>query len=373
MRRMFLIWLAVFALLLSACGRRQPLEQVWRVNIDGQLRRPPLVNGDLLLVAPRNGFVLALNRKTGGEQWRFAPEAGIWHESLSAGDGMVFVAGQDGVLYALNQDNGSVRWQHPLDADAPFPMLLTADGTLYLTTTTVDATLEEIQAGGATLWAFDASTGEVRWQFRTPDYIFQTPVEEGGRVYVGGTFYREVEIDEGGWMHLYALEAANGRQVWRIEAQDGFIKAIYATPERVAYIAYRDFVVGLDAATGTEVWRRDTGNWVPSLTGKGDTLWFGSANTKVHAWDVRTGDVLWETNLKGGSFNYLMHLPVPMNDRLYLITQRGDVVALKQDDGRVLWRFSTGGSVQTGIALASDGLLYVGDEAGYLTAYRIMQ
>ncbi|GAB4527920.1 MAG: hypothetical protein Fur0018_13750 [Anaerolineales bacterium] len=357
-------------LLLTGCRLGTPLELVWQADLGGALRRPPLIAGDTLLAAPLDGALRAFDRRSGALRWQFSPAAGVWHESLAADEARAFIAGRDGVLYALSLSDGQVIWTLPLGADAPFSMLRFEDG-LYLTTTTLDATLAQVKAGGAALWAVDAATGTVQWVFRSADYVFQSPFRVDNRIYVGGTYYNESPVDEGGWMHLYALNADDGSLVWRYDSTDGFLKAIYATETRLAYIAYTDFVVVLDTAYGQELWRRDTGNWVPSLTGSGDTVWFGSANTQVHAWDIRSGEVLWTHDLGNGSFNYTMHVPVPVGDRVYVLTQRGDIVSLRRGTGALRWRFATGREVQTGLAVSPDGWAYVGDQAGMLSAYRI--
>ncbi len=372
MRRLAWLWL-VSLIVLTGCRPKHPLEMAWQVDIHGALRRPPVIVEDTLLAAPLGGALMAFDRQDGRLRWQFSPAEGVWHESLVADASHAFIAGRDGVLYALNLADGQVAWSRPLQADMPFPIVVFGD-SLYLTSTTLYADLAQgVQAGGATLWALEAASGDVLWSFRTPDYVFQSPFRLGARVYVGGTYSREESVDEGGWMHLYALNAEDGTQVWRYDSTDGFIKTIYATEQYVAYIAYTDFVVVLDAVSGEELWRRDTGNWVPALVGSGNTVWFGSANTKVHAWDLSSSESVWTYDLGNGSFNYAMHAPVLMERRVYVLTQRGDIVALRRDTGALLWEFSTGNTVQTGLTVTPDGWLYLGTEHGMLQAYRIQR
>ena len=93
-------------------------------------------------------------------------------------------------------------------------------------------------------------------------------------------------------MLIYALDIKDASPIWIYESLDGYIKVIYATKQEETYIAYQDFVNGLDAETGKLIWRKDTGNWVPSLSGLENTIYFGSANTVVHALGIDNGEPL---------------------------------------------------------------------------------
>ena len=66
----------------------------------------------------------------------------------------------------------------------------------------------------------------------------------------------------------------------------------------------------MDAATGKMRWRLDTGNWVPTLSGAGNVIYYGSANTVVHAINADTGEVVWQFNIPEGTFNYVLGAPV---------------------------------------------------------------
>jgi outer membrane protein assembly factor BamB len=216
----------------------------------------------------------------------------------------------------------------------------------------------------------DAGTGDFLWMFESHGYILQTPYKYGDAIYTGGSYYNPgIDVDEGGPMKIYALDARDGSPRWVYQAEDGFVKAIYASQEAVTYIAYQDFINGLDSRNGELLWRKDTGNWVPSLSGSEDMVNFGSANTVVYALDMASGESLWEFNIPEGSFNYMLGAPVRVIDDLYFLSQRGDIHALNALDGSSLWSLSTGITARVGLAVSGPWLL-IGDQKGRVYAYR---
>jgi outer membrane protein assembly factor BamB len=347
---------------------------LWELKIDGALQASPVLVNDMVLVVPLDGKLLALNGQSGEILWRFSPDGStLWERSLTADSEHVWVAGKDGNLYAINAQDGSQLWKRSFGISIQFPILATKDA-LYVGTTKLGTTMtaDELKQGDATLWALNPMNGETLWSFKSTDYAFQTPFVKGDRIYVGGSFYYPAEkINEGGWIHVYALSAKDGNQIWKTTGKDGFIKSIYATDETVAYVAYTDFIVALSAQTGKETWRRDTGNWTPALVGSGQIIYSSAANTNVYVWQILDGSSLWEQNLGGGAFNYALGAPALLKDSVLVLSQRGDLYAFNRQNGVKLWSYSTGKMSQVGLAATEAGNLYFGDEKGNFYAYRI--
>ena len=342
----------------------------WRYAAEGAIDRPPLRVGDVLVFAPRGGPLTALDAESGTLRWQFDPPEGLWHRAFSADAGRVYIGLGDGHLVALNASSGAVLWDTELGINVQAPPRVQRD-TLFAASTFVGPGLEANPRGQAKLFALDVRSGGIRWAFTTDNYILQTPYATDDTVYVGGSYLDpEVNVEEGGMMRLYALSAVDGGQKWVYTAEDGFLKALYATDTRVAYVAYQDYISGVDAQTGELVWRGDTGNWVPSLTGSGERIFFGAANTLLYAWDVTSGAPLWVYNIAGEAFNYALGAPVFQNGKIYLLSQRGDMIALDAADGRELWRVSTGIKAREGLSVFGEWL-YIGDAAGGVYAYRL--
>ncbi len=125
----------------------------------------------------------------------------------------------------------------------------------------------------------------------------------------------------------------------------------------------------MDAATGKEIWRNDAGNWVPTMSGAGDVIYFGSANTRVNAVNVNDGRLVWEFDIPQGTFNYVLGAPVRAGGDVVFLTQLGDIFAVDAVTGAMRWSMSTG-LIGARIGLTvSDGWLFFGDAEGLMHAY----
>ena len=366
----------LFLLTLLGCSpqpRETPLKEdlslAWTIQADGAINHPPLIIADVVILAPSGGPLLALDLETGAAKWNFAPPEGIWERAYASDGKRVFVGVKGGSLAALDVSNGKLLWQVDLGINTQVPPFVD-DGIVYAPTAFVGPELTPNEHGRAKLFALDAKTGKQVWVFESEDYILQTPARNGETLFVGGNFYDPNPIDEGGHTRIYALDLATGSPLWNYESEDGFPKRLYATEETLVFVAYQDFMNGVDIATGELRWRFDTGNWTPSFLGAGDVIYFSSANTQVFAVNADTGETLWQFNIPAGTFNYLLDAPILLDGNLYFLTQQGDFFALDAANGQLLWQAATEVSTaRTSPAIGNDWLV-IGDIEGRVFGYR---
>ncbi len=372
MRRLLLLSVLVGMLQLGGAEAQvsEPptVKPTWTLQTDAPFNLSPHIQGERVLAASGNSL-WAVAVDSGTVHWRFQPPEGLWERSFTASDQLVWVALKDHALVALNLEDGHRVWKQDLGLNAQVAPLL-VDGVLYVVTSRVGEPLETLNEP-TYVWALRASDGTVLWKQETRHYAMQTPVLSEGWLYIGGSYYApEIEVDEGGPMMLISLNAATGEKRWEVRRTEGFVKALHATAERLVFIAYQDFLVGMSATTGDFLWKRDTGNWVPSLTGVGNVVYWGSANTRVFAYEVQSGTRLWEYDIPWGSFNYLLGAPAVRNGRLYGLSQRGYLFALEENSGKPQWSIATGLTSRVGAAFAP-GHAVVGDEKGLLAGFSI--
>ena len=340
----------------------------WTYESGDAINHPPLRVGDSLIVVPKDGPLLALDAETGNLRWQYDPGKRIWDRAYATDGRSIFVGIEGGQLAALDVESGEVNWQTDLGIDVQVPPFVAGD-VIYVPSTFVGPGLESDPQGKAKIFALNNRDGQEIWQFESENYILQTPFVLDDTVYAAGVYYDPQPVDEGGHTRLYALNAKDGSEKWAYETLDGFPKQLYATDTAVAYIAYTDFISGVDAASGELLWRRDTGNWVPTLSGADDTVYFGSANTVVHALDIHDGSVLWQHNIAEGTFNYVLGAPVRSGEDLLFLTQQGDIIGISADDGALRWHFPTEIAARTGLTVYGDWL-YIGDDQGVVYAYK---
>ncbi|MCP4423732.1 MAG: PQQ-binding-like beta-propeller repeat protein [Chloroflexi bacterium] len=354
----------------TALQNSDPIALIWTYDSGNAINHPPLPVGDVVIAVPQGGPVTALDAADGELRWQYAPPERIWDRAYVSDGRSLFIGLENGKLVALDLQTGDLHWEKELGINAQTPLYV-ADGVLYVPTTFVGPGLTADPFGQAKLFALNPDDGQEIWVFESNNYILQTPFRLGKTVYVAGSYEADIEIDEGGPMRLYALSANDGTEKWAFESLDGYPKQLYATETAVAYIAYQDFTSGVDAQTGAALWRKDTGNWVPTLSGSGDIVYFGSANTVVHALNMTDGTAVWRFNIPEGTFNYVLGAPIPLNGSLYFLTQQGDLFALDAGNGSQLWQYPTGIiAARTNPSIANN-TLFIGDADGVIYAFTI--
>lgn len=362
--------------LTNACGLNQTekplldenISLAWSFPTGGPINHPPLVVSDVVIVVPAGGHLLALEAVTGTLRWEYNPPEGIWDRAYISDGTRVFVGLKGGSLVALDIKNGDLLWKRDLGINSQVPALVSAE-ILYVPTTFVGPELKPDTNGKSKLFALETKTGNQIWEFETDNYILQTPERRGETVFLGGNFYDPREIDEGGHMRIYALDAKTASIKWTYEADDGFPKRLYATDDTLNFIGYQDFMNGVDTATGELRWRKDTGNWTPTFLGDGQVVYVSSANTSLMAYNADSGELLWQFDIPEGSFNYVLGAPFIVQENLYFLTQHGDIFALNAADGSIQWHLPTGVvAARTGLTI-KDNWLYFGDGEGNVYAY----
>ncbi len=121
-----------------------------------------------------------------------------------------------------------------------------------------------------------------------------------------------------------------------------------------------------DADTGEEIWSTTLGD---SLKGSiclwNDRLLVGSRDNHMHALALRDGAELWKLACGGKDVD---STPAVIGDRAWFGAEDTHLYCVDAD-GKVLWRYATGGSIESSPAIV-DGRAYVGSYDGYLHCVR---
>jgi len=118
--------------------------------------------------------------------------------------------------------------------------------------------------------------------------------------------------------HLYALDAATGKEFWHYKHKMGAVTTYCCGPNN----------------RGVAV--------------MGDKLYMGTLDAKLLAFDAKTGKVLWSTQIADPEAGYSETMaPVAVNGKVLIGTNggeygiRGFVKAFDANDGKLLWTFDT--------------------------------
>lgn len=225
----------------------------------------------------------------------------------------------------------------------------------------------------------------IKWQFSTGGAVVSSPVAAAGVLYVGS--------DDG---HLYALDAATGRQRWAWRT-DGPVPSTPAVHEgRVHVLSYDGWLHTLDAATGVPLWKFATEGerrfearglhgtrprtqtvadpydvFLSSPAVAGGIVYFGSSDGHLYALDAATGALRWKQRTGD-----VVHASPALDDGLVVVgSWDGRLYAFDAATGAPRWQFQAGLDPlmhnQQGFqssAVIANGVVYVGCRDSHLYA-----
>ncbi|OWA12895.1 serine/threonine protein kinase [Streptomyces sp. CS227] len=184
------------------------------------------------------------------------------------------------------------------------------------------------------------------WRFRMSNDVWGTPTLAGDLVYVTS-------------FEVHALDVATGRRrfktrdvAWSMAVADG---RIHASDGPTLY--------ALDAADGSDLWRMPTDAWVYSLKADRGTVVTGTRGGGVQAWEAANGEKLWELAGAQTDFETPEAGPVVHDGTVY-VWQDARLRALEARTGQERWSYPIGdaascGGVPVRLTQASDGYVYV--------------
>ncbi|MBV1886695.1 MAG: PQQ-like beta-propeller repeat protein [Parvibaculaceae bacterium] len=220
---------------------------------------------------------------------------------------------------------------------------IVADGRVYL----LDAE--------ATVRAFDMNTGDGLWTIDlTPDGQSDEEGRGGGVAFEGGRIFVTTGFGE-----MVGLEAATGSELWRTKVEVPFRAAPTASGGRVFTVTNDNQAIAFDANTGRVLWRHRgitesagiLAATSPAVSGSIVVIPYSSG--EVFALRVENGTALWSDSLtRTGNLSSITQLndiagrPVIDRGRAYAISHSGRIVSIDMRTGERVWTRNIAG-VQT--------------------------
>ena len=184
--------------------------------------------------------------------------------------------------------------------------------------------------------AFDVNTGKTIWELQ-----LETPIASGPALVEGKLLFGTSQGE------VIARAAQDGKEVWRVKVSSEVL-ALPAGANGVVVIRTVDGrIYGMKADSGKRIWVFD--RTVPLLTLRGNSapvihngiVITGSDSGKLAALTLKTGTVLWETQIadpKGRTeLERMVDIdvqPVVIEDVVYVITYQGRLATVQLQSGR---------------------------------------
>ena len=354
------------------------LTRAWSVSIGqgsssgARLSTTPAVAGGRIFTIDITATVRAFDAKTGAPAWssRITQEREktpvAFGGGVSTGDGRVYATSGYGVAAAFDAATGAQVWR--VDVGTPLRGAPAVEGGRVY-----------VLSQDNQLFALGAADGKTQWDSTGT-------VEQTGLLGTGAPAVAQDTIVVGfSSGELNALRVENGRTVWQDAlARTGRTTALAALTDidaspvidrgRVFAIGHGGRMAALEIATGQRVWERNlAGTSTPWVAG--DFLYAVTIEGELVCVTRGEGKVKWVTQLpewrdeedKKGAIRWAG--PVLAGDRLILTGTNGEMATVSPITGELLARIKVGGVIYQPPVVA-DGMLYLLDDEGRLTAFR---
>jgi outer membrane protein assembly factor BamB len=266
--------------------------------------------------------------------------------------GLLFFGCDDSTLYAFDVSARQARWQFKT-------------GGIIRSGANVTAGIVTFASDDGFLYALDAESGEVRWKFnlgsadfarRGPapdapyvyDYLHSSPVVDKGVVYIGSADH-----------NVYAVNHASGEEIWRFATDSTVRSTPVVHNNRVYFGSWDGHAYAIAVETGEELWRYDCGAVIQSSPAIVDAnIVIGSRSAQIFALDAQTGDPAWILPHEDGS--WVESSPVYHDGVVYIGSSDAlKLFAIEPDSGQVQWEYRTVGW-SWGTPTVSNGAVYIG-------------
>jgi outer membrane protein assembly factor BamB len=327
---------------------------VWQVSVDSDAQSlVGIAIADGVLYGqtfdcsyPGRVGLAAYEASTGTPRWRTAvPSGGEIGpvEPVSVADGIYVVPGPDAV-FGVDIADGSVVWELP-----GWSSVGAIDGPVLV----FGERASDPSDGGA-LVGYDRVSGAELWRTALEIGMMPFEVEVVGEVAVAGLL-------SGDARRIEAFDLRTGTSLWR---QDGTFRVEATAADVLAVVDLSGAVVGLDAATGAERWRRDdlTVNDAPMAVDREAALILATEPTATsgarQVLDVATGETAWTWD---GSIGFVLAVReggLVVGDGLVATT----IALLDPDDGTLVGTVPSlrheNNQITVGPQVGPDGFVY---------------
>ncbi len=317
-------------------GPEAPLRLAWKASPGDpktNFTTWPVVYDGVVYASSGPG-ILAVDAQTGTKKWFSAPEEGQNIVAPAVDESGIYIPVGESQLLALDRSSGAELWR------------FSARGELRSSPTVSDGRIFFASAEGNTFYCVDAQTGELVWESVQDLEPFNVPVVSNGLVIFST---RDLSSTRA---FLVALDATSGQESWRV-LQEGSSSSPAILDDKVI-VGTRDTAVkAYRVANGELVWSSPISNLIAAESSP--AIAFGDAfvadrTGNFYRFNGATGKQEWHFSANEGTFN--QSFPVIAGKTMFIGGGAGWVHGIDVDSGQELWKEQVGGYIHSG---ATDG------------------
>lgn len=287
----------------------------------------------------------ALDAKTGKEVWRYNTKGFVKAVPAVSND-ILYIGADDNQLYAIDARAGTLKWNNNKALDGYTSSPAVINNRVY-----------SLPRDGS-FYAFDINNGEIVWNTLIGKVSESSPAIGEGIITFG---------TDGG--DIIGLDASTGKEKWRYNTGVTDIKSSPAIADGTVFIGSNDgSLYAISADKGALKWKYSTNdNILSSPSVKNGVVYFGGRDSNFFAIDMVTGKLKWKYPNSGQIFS----APAISNDVVYFGTKNNFIYGLNANSGELLFRNSTGQDEKDYITspAISGNMLFAVTHSGILYAY----
>jgi outer membrane protein assembly factor BamB len=263
--------------------------------------------------------------------------------AIVAVEGLVIAGDNAGNLHAVYAASGQAAWVYRgLSSVVGQPTIL-------------DKRVIFAQADG-TITALSLPDGGLLWKHAPPKVSYAADtVVDGTTAGDGKVFFVK------GDGKMVALSAEDGKVLWTYGA--GELRNAPYFSEGIVFLGeQRGVFSAVNPKTGKRDWGGGAGGAINTPITDSGHVYFSSWDGSVQCVKIKGIVPQWKTDVD----DPVTTPPFIGEDKVFVGTANGMVVALSKADGSMLWNFDTQGGTVLGTPIAAEGLVFVGGGQGTL-------
>lgn len=339
-----------------------PVQRLWSTGLGDEAEELRLGLGlagaaDTIYAASRSGEVRALDAASGRTRWRTDVDLAL-SAGPGAGGGLVAVGTNEGDVVALDAATGKRLWKAKVGGEVLAAPLVTADRVIVRT---VDGRLRALAASdGREHWAVEELVPRLSLRGTA------SPVLAGDTVICGFDNGKVIAVSLAEGEVLWQAQVSTARGRSELERLADVDSAVRVSGGDVYAVGYQGRVVMLALDSGQVWWGRDLSSY-RGLAVDDDRVYVATSDGDVVALRRRDGTVLWQQE---GLKRRGLGTPAAVGTAVVVGDFEGYLHWLDRDTGKFVAREHPGGARISAAPLAVDGRVVVIDEAGKVVAYR---
>jgi outer membrane protein assembly factor BamB len=291
------------------------LQKRWTFPTKDAIEGAPAIQDGTVFIGSFDGFLYAIDLKTGNEKWKF--KAGGFKAAPALRDKKVYIGDIDGMFFCLDAASGEKLWSFETKGEIDSSANFTGENILF---GSGDEMLYCLSKEGKKLWTFkvpggpvlaspavvkdrtfvsgcdstlhiiDVKNGEELASLELNGQTGATPAVIGDSLYVG-TMGNQ----------FLALDWKKPEKRWAFEAEERpspFYSSAAATDALILVGSRDKYFYALDRKTGKPAWTFKTGGQVdssPIVSGK--RVYFGSLDRNLYVIDLEKGTLVQKIGL----------------------------------------------------------------------------